>query len=309
MPLGQRAGRLKTNNEQEEEQEGEEEQEAKEKLTLANLVVWFRAFITVLDDAAVGAGGEGSWGSRPPRLLRVIEQRAGCAHEAAQLFVSLCRGLGLRARYVACLDPVPPSPFLPDDPPKPSKQTRNNTVDLTTCAGGHRGRRKRRMGRGASGGGEVAERGGSASPQAWAEVLCRDDGKELVRRGGGARGRLVLWCCTQGVWRVGYVRKPFCLRAPGGLGLENEGRNTTFWTERMLVHTEDSTLLSHLLPLPPPHNNNHIHQASTLLQVVCCQDSSLYTNNDADQTQHAKTTSLSPGGLSFVHLPVPVRRC
>ncbi|CAN0574605.1 unnamed protein product, partial [Ectocarpus sp. 12 AP-2014] len=73
-------------------------------LRLADLVVWFREFITVLDDGGVG-GSEGSWGSRPQRLLRVIEQQAGCAQEAVQLFVSLCRGLGLRARYVACLDP------------------------------------------------------------------------------------------------------------------------------------------------------------------------------------------------------------
>lgn len=162
-----------------------------ERLTLANLVVWFREFITVLDDAAVGAGGEGSRGSRPPRLLRVIEQRAGCAQEAVQLFVSLCRGLGLRARYVACLDPVPPSPSLSNGPlsSKPRKQTRSNTVDLTAAAedGRRRGRKhqhqKRHVGRGASGSSvQVAKGGGAGFPRAWAEVLCQDDGRELVRR-------------------------------------------------------------------------------------------------------------------------------
>ena len=56
-----------------------------EGLTLAVLVVWFREFLTVLDDGAVGGGGEGSWGSRPSRLLRVIDQRVGCAQEAVQL--------------------------------------------------------------------------------------------------------------------------------------------------------------------------------------------------------------------------------
>lgn len=178
VPLGQcqRAERDKTNNEEEKEEEGDK------KLTLANLVVWFREFITVLDDDAVGGGGEGSWGSRPPRLLRVIQQRAGCAQEAAQLFVSLCRGLGLRARYVACLDPVPPSPSPSAGPSKPRKQTRNNTVDLTTAAGEDQRGRRTKWGRGASGGGtQAAERCGTGSPQGWAEVLCRDDARELVR--------------------------------------------------------------------------------------------------------------------------------
>eukprot|EP00903_Cladosiphon_okamuranus_P010967 g10358.t1 len=194
VPLGQRAGANKTNIDQE-----QEEEQGNEKLTLVNLVVWFRGFITVLDDAAVGGGGggggggEGSRGSRPQRLLRVIEQRAGCAQEAAQLFVSLCRGLGLRARYVACLDPVPPSPCPAKDSSssKPRRQTWDNTVDLTAAQEGRRGGRKKRhqkrhMGRGASfGAGQVAERGGAGAgagagaPQAWAEVLCRDDGREL----------------------------------------------------------------------------------------------------------------------------------
>eukprot|EP00752_Nemacystus_decipiens_P004132 g3781.t1 len=183
VSLGQRAGAKKTKSEEEEGEEEEQQQqrqghEAREKLTLANLVVWFRAFITVLDDSAVGAGGERSRGSRPSRLLRVIEQRAGSAHEAAQLFVSLCRGLGLRARYVACLDPVPPTPSSSEEGPS-SKQRRNNTVDLTTAAGDRRGRRKQHAGRGAPGGGPEAERGGAGFSQAWAEVLCQDDGKEL----------------------------------------------------------------------------------------------------------------------------------
>ena len=59
--------------------------EQTEGLALAALVVWFREFLTVLDDDAVGGGGEGSWGSRPSRLLRVIDQRVGCAQEAVQL--------------------------------------------------------------------------------------------------------------------------------------------------------------------------------------------------------------------------------
>lgn len=54
-------------------------------LSLASLVVWFRDFMTILDDDAVGGGGDGSWGSRPLRLLRVIDQRVGCAQEAVQL--------------------------------------------------------------------------------------------------------------------------------------------------------------------------------------------------------------------------------
>ncbi|CBN74451.1 conserved unknown protein [Ectocarpus siliculosus] len=171
------------------EDEGEDEvrSDGVNQLRLADLVVWFREFITVLNDDAVG-GSEGSWGSRPQRLQRVIEQRAGCAQEAVQLFVSLCRGLGLRARYVACLDPVPPSPAadLRRQPP-PSKQTRNNTVDLAAApaalAEGKRGRRhhhrQRRRGSGESRGGLQAAGGvGAGSSQAWAEVLCRE-GKEL----------------------------------------------------------------------------------------------------------------------------------
>ncbi|CAN0495331.1 unnamed protein product, partial [Ectocarpus sp. 8 AP-2014] len=171
------------------EDEGEDKvrSDGGNQLRLADLVVWFREFITVLDDGAVG-GSEGSWGSRPQRLLRVIEQRAGCAQEAVQLFVSLCRGLGLRARYVACLDPVPPSPSadLRRQPP-PSKQTRNNTVDLAAAPaalaerkqGGRHPHRQRRRVSGESGGGVQAAGGiGAGSSQAWAEVLCRE-GKEL----------------------------------------------------------------------------------------------------------------------------------
>ncbi|CAN0199383.1 unnamed protein product [Pylaiella littoralis] len=165
-----------------------EEQEVNRELTLVDLVVWFRGFLTVLDDGAVGGsggkggGGEGSWGSRPARLLRVIEQRAGCAQEAVQLFVSLCRGLGLRARYVACLDPVPPFPSVAGPPPPPfrsSKRTKNNTVDLTGAEDQQHHRPKRRRGMGES---ECFRATGlertTASSQAWAEVLCRD-GDEL----------------------------------------------------------------------------------------------------------------------------------
>lgn len=67
-------------------------------LSLAAIVVWFRDFITIVDDGAVGGsgGGNGSWGSRPARLLKVIDQRVGCAHEAVQL-VSKCP----TARYLA----------------------------------------------------------------------------------------------------------------------------------------------------------------------------------------------------------------
>lgn len=173
--------------------ESQEEEEANRKLTLVDLVVWFRGFMTVLDDGAVGGGGgggsgEGSWGSRPARLLRVIEQRVGCAQEAVQLFVSLCRGLGLRARYVTCLDPVPPSPSVrpPPPPPRPSKQQKNNTVDLVGDEGQQpqqqRPRRRRSQGKlscfQATGLGRT-----TTSSQAWAEVLCRD-GSELVRRRG-----------------------------------------------------------------------------------------------------------------------------
>ncbi|CAM9595446.1 unnamed protein product, partial [Phaeothamnion confervicola] len=67
------------------------------------LVQWFRAAFQVLDgdDATDDEGGAGS---RPARLLQVVEQRAGSSHEAAQVFVALCRSLGLHTRYVACLD-------------------------------------------------------------------------------------------------------------------------------------------------------------------------------------------------------------
>lgn len=56
-------------------------------LSLAALVIWFRDFISVVDDGAVGSSGGGgsSWGSRPARLLKVIDQRVGCAQEAVQL--------------------------------------------------------------------------------------------------------------------------------------------------------------------------------------------------------------------------------
>lgn len=57
-------------------------------LTLASLVVWFKDFLHILEDGAVGGGGgggDGSWGSRPSRLLKVIDQRVGCAQEAVQL--------------------------------------------------------------------------------------------------------------------------------------------------------------------------------------------------------------------------------
>lgn len=56
-------------------------------LRLTSLVVWFRRFMSILDDDAVGggSGGDRQWGSRPARLLKVIEQRVGCAQEAVQL--------------------------------------------------------------------------------------------------------------------------------------------------------------------------------------------------------------------------------
>ncbi|CAM9124322.1 unnamed protein product [Scytosiphon promiscuus] len=182
-------------SQRQEQQEGDDEAAREDhpvqgNLTLANLVVWFREFMTVLDDDAVGGGGgggEGSWGSRPPRLLRVIEQRAGCAQEAVQLFVSLCRGLGLRARYVACLDPVPPTPATAR---LPAKQTRHNTVDLakaavpaSSTAGRQQGGGSRaHQGRSRWGGSRNARASGSGvgarASQAWAEVLCRG-GDEL----------------------------------------------------------------------------------------------------------------------------------
>lgn len=68
-----------------------EERNNGSRLTLASLAVWFRDFIAIVDDGAVGGesrggeGGDGPWGSRPSRLLRVIEQRVGCAQEAVQL--------------------------------------------------------------------------------------------------------------------------------------------------------------------------------------------------------------------------------
>ncbi|CAM9707055.1 unnamed protein product, partial [Sphacelaria rigidula] len=155
-------------------------------LSLAALVIWFRDFISVVDDGAVGSSGGGgsSWGSRPARLLKVIDQRVGCAQEAVQLFVALCRGLGLHARYVACLDPLPPHPR----PPGPAKQTRANTVDLATTESG-RQRRQRRWphpgareqgGWGATGIGRSALPVRFSSSRAWAEVLCWK-GENLVR--------------------------------------------------------------------------------------------------------------------------------
>lgn len=61
---------------------------APKRLPLAALIVWFRDFLRIVEDDAVGGGGcdaGGAWGSPPSRLLRVIDQRVGCALEAVQL--------------------------------------------------------------------------------------------------------------------------------------------------------------------------------------------------------------------------------
>lgn len=92
--------------------------------------------------------------------------------------MALCRGLGLRARYVACLDPLPPFPR----PQRPSKQTRHNTVDLAVVAERQQRNRRHHGGGGVSAGGRMglnARVGVGLDSRAWAEVLCRDN-KELV---------------------------------------------------------------------------------------------------------------------------------
>lgn len=94
-------------------------------------------------------------------------------HHATQ-FVGLCRGLGLRARYVACVDPLPPHPR----PRRASKQTRANTVDLAAekLRGQQQKRQRNRYRGGGSAWGCEQRRARAPGSRAWAEVLCRDDG-------------------------------------------------------------------------------------------------------------------------------------
>eukprot|EP01084_Bolivina_argentea_P097963 176090_1 len=44
-------------------------------------------------------------------MLKVFENRRSTEHEVLQVFLALCRGLGIQARYVTCLDPLSPRPI------------------------------------------------------------------------------------------------------------------------------------------------------------------------------------------------------
>lgn len=127
----------------------------------------------------------------PSRLPCDFPPRPELAKTCPQ-FVGLCRGLGLQARYVACLDPVPPHPR----PPGSSKQTRANTVDLVAeeMEMERRRQRQRQRHRGGSWGcgqGRVRLTGA----RSWAEVLCKD-GKDLVSRHPGDRTRRAAPQCS-----------------------------------------------------------------------------------------------------------------
>jgi xeroderma pigmentosum group C-complementing protein len=74
------------------------------------LVGWCRVNFTQVDPDESAAGDEGGCGSAPARLIRVLRERKGTAHELVQIFVALCRAMGLKSRYVTCLDPLPSRP-------------------------------------------------------------------------------------------------------------------------------------------------------------------------------------------------------
>lgn len=94
-------------------------------------------------------------------------------------FVAVCRGLGLRTRYVACLDPLPPHPIAGGTS---KRRTASATVDLTSE---ERHRTRRRRGGGGDGG-LCGRTGLGVRSRAWAEVLCREgESGDLVREGSG----------------------------------------------------------------------------------------------------------------------------
>ncbi|CAM9115441.1 unnamed protein product, partial [Discosporangium mesarthrocarpum] len=131
---------------------------------LKHLVAWFRDLVVVMDDGSAGTTGglDGGAGSRPERLVRVLEQRVGSAQEAVQLFVSLCLSLGIQARYVSCLDPIPPIPSNN----RLVVQTRRNTVDLTRSSQSCSRGQSRGWGRSRG-----VMKGPGLCSSAWAEVL------------------------------------------------------------------------------------------------------------------------------------------
>lgn len=96
-------------------------------------------------------------------------------------FVAVCRGLGLRTRYVACLDPLPPHPVSGGTSKR--RTGRNSTgssvtIDLTSE---ERHRTRRRRG-GGDGGGPGGRTGLGVRSRAWAEVLCCEgESGDLVR--------------------------------------------------------------------------------------------------------------------------------
>jgi Transglutaminase-like superfamily len=65
------------------------------------LLAWCKMWITLVG----GTSGEnvtddeGGSGSEPRRLLQVLAQKAGASYEIVQVFLALCRAIGLQARY------------------------------------------------------------------------------------------------------------------------------------------------------------------------------------------------------------------
>ncbi|CAM9875427.1 unnamed protein product, partial [Chrysoparadoxa australica] len=94
---------------------------------VTRLMDWHHQLFPTIIDGANVTDSEGGAGSRPERLLKVIEQRAGAEHEIVQLFLALCRLMGLKARYVSALDPISPKPT----PQVRPRQTKKDMVDLT----------------------------------------------------------------------------------------------------------------------------------------------------------------------------------
>jgi Transglutaminase-like superfamily len=66
------------------------------------LLAWCKMWVTLVG----GTSGEnvtddeGGSGSEPRRLFQVLAQKAGASYEIVQVFLALCRAIGLQARYV-----------------------------------------------------------------------------------------------------------------------------------------------------------------------------------------------------------------
>mmetsp|Transcript_24488 Transcript_24488/g.31815 ORF Transcript_24488/g.31815 Transcript_24488/m.31815 type:complete len:661 (-) Transcript_24488:81-2063(-) len=102
---------------------------------------------------------QGRSGSSPGKLKEVLQTNEGTSFELVQLFVSMCRSMGIVARYVMPLQHLPPKPK------RRQKQvsTRNNTMDLTQDASSS-----------ALGNAVIPKK--VESP--WSEVLCLVQSKE-----------------------------------------------------------------------------------------------------------------------------------